>query len=188
MDMKRRAQGALEFLMTYGWAFLVILIMIGALAYFGILNPTKFLPDKCVFGPPFACATGDIAMTHSATGTVVLKMTNNYGSAIKVFGAAATTDITGGCTADVICVDSADADCGDAGEALGGASNLDGAAAAAYTWAEGAPKKVVVDCTGGGTLPVGDKVKFNLVLSWFPASSDLAYAKPVNGQLYAQIQ
>ena len=37
----RKAQAALEFLTTYGWAFIVILIMIGALAYFGVLNPSR---------------------------------------------------------------------------------------------------------------------------------------------------
>ncbi len=33
--------------MTYGWAILVVLITIGALAYFGVLNPERFIPDMC---------------------------------------------------------------------------------------------------------------------------------------------
>lgn len=37
-----KGQAALEFLTTYGWAFLVILVMIGALTYFGVLAPAKF--------------------------------------------------------------------------------------------------------------------------------------------------
>lgn len=38
---------AMEFLLTYGWAILVVLIAIGTLAYFGALSPEKFkLPDK----------------------------------------------------------------------------------------------------------------------------------------------
>ena len=35
----------MEFLMTYGWAILVVLAAIGALAYFGILSPQRFLPS-----------------------------------------------------------------------------------------------------------------------------------------------
>ena len=35
-----------EFLTTYGWAFLVILVMIGALAYFGVLNPENFMEEE----------------------------------------------------------------------------------------------------------------------------------------------
>jgi hypothetical protein len=36
----------MEFLMSYGWALLVVLLVIAALAYFGMLNPDRFLPDK----------------------------------------------------------------------------------------------------------------------------------------------
>jgi len=35
----KSAQAAMEFLMTYGWALLVVLIVIAALAFFGLLNP-----------------------------------------------------------------------------------------------------------------------------------------------------
>jgi len=34
----RKGQAAIEFLVTYGWAILIVLIAIGALAYFGVLN------------------------------------------------------------------------------------------------------------------------------------------------------
>ncbi|KYK27094.1 hypothetical protein AYK26_00140 [Euryarchaeota archaeon SM23-78] len=51
----RRGQAALEFLTTYGWAFIVILIMIGALAYFGVLNPSRTLPNKCLVEAGFHC-------------------------------------------------------------------------------------------------------------------------------------
>jgi len=51
----RKGQSALEFLMTYGWAILVVLAAIGALAYFGVLNPTNFLPDQCIGSTGFGC-------------------------------------------------------------------------------------------------------------------------------------
>ena len=51
----RSAQAALEFLMTYGWAILVVLVAIGALAYFGVLSPDKFLPAKCTLQAGIAC-------------------------------------------------------------------------------------------------------------------------------------
>ena len=35
----KKSQAAMEFLMTYGWAILVVLAAIAALAYFGVLNP-----------------------------------------------------------------------------------------------------------------------------------------------------
>jgi hypothetical protein len=48
-----KAQAALEFLTTYGWAFIVILTAIGALAYFGVLKVEP--PDRCTIGPEFNC-------------------------------------------------------------------------------------------------------------------------------------
>ena len=46
-----KAQAAMEFIMTYGWAILVVLVAIGeqwnlagALAYFGVLNVDNFAP------------------------------------------------------------------------------------------------------------------------------------------------
>ncbi len=45
--MFKKGQAAMEFLMTYGWAILVVLIAIGALAYFGVLNPSRFIGERC---------------------------------------------------------------------------------------------------------------------------------------------
>ncbi len=40
-----KSQAALEFISTYGWAFLIILLIIAALSYFGILSPGKLWTD-----------------------------------------------------------------------------------------------------------------------------------------------
>lgn len=77
----RSSQAALEFLTTYGWAFLVILIMIGALAYFGILTPGKLLPGRCNFPPEFSCIDYQIS---AASNTFKLRLKNGLGEAIDV--------------------------------------------------------------------------------------------------------
>ena len=77
--MFRKSQAALEFLTTYAWAFLVILIMIGALAYFGILNPSSLLPDRCNFGSEIGCV--DFRLTPT---TMDLRLKNNIGEAIVI--------------------------------------------------------------------------------------------------------
>lgn len=79
--MKKKAQAAMEFLMTYGWAILVVLVVIGALAYFGVLNPKNLLPDKCLFGPGIGTCT-DFQLT--ATSGVKLVLTNGFGEKITV--------------------------------------------------------------------------------------------------------
>lgn len=67
----RRSQAALEFIMTYGWAILVVLVAIGALAYFGVLSPDKFLPSKCVLQSGIAC------LDHKVTATQVQVVLQN---------------------------------------------------------------------------------------------------------------
>ncbi|MBS3101269.1 hypothetical protein J4204_03980 [Candidatus Woesearchaeota archaeon] len=74
MMITRKSQAALEFLMTYGWAILVVLVAIGALAYFGVLSPDKFLPAKCTLQAGIAC------LDHKATATgVTVRITNSLG-------------------------------------------------------------------------------------------------------------
>jgi hypothetical protein len=53
MNRKRKSQAAMEFLMTYGWALLVVLIVITALVFFGILNPDLFFSDRMDVPPGF---------------------------------------------------------------------------------------------------------------------------------------
>ncbi|MBN2141759.1 hypothetical protein JW711_00365 [Candidatus Woesearchaeota archaeon] len=77
MKNSKKGQAALEFLTTYGWAFLVILIMIGALAYFGVLNPKNFLPSRCTFSPEVDCLEAQIQTTNPMLS---FRMRNNVGS------------------------------------------------------------------------------------------------------------
>jgi len=79
--MQKRGQAALEFLTTYGWAFLVILIMIGALAYFGILKPSRLLPERCTFGSEIGCQ--DFGL-DTVNGNVTLRLKNSVGDTIII--------------------------------------------------------------------------------------------------------
>jgi hypothetical protein len=50
-DFKIKSQAAMEYLMTYGWAILIIALALGALYSLGIMNPKNFLPRA----PPGSC-------------------------------------------------------------------------------------------------------------------------------------
>ncbi len=83
----KRSQAALEFLTTYGWAILVVLVMIGALAYFGVLNPSKFAQERCAGGSIFSCSA-------SATTTQIsLELTNQLPEKITVSTTASEWDV-----------------------------------------------------------------------------------------------
>ena len=45
---QKKGQAAIEFLMTYGWAILVVLVVISALAFFlSSQDPTDVIPKSC---------------------------------------------------------------------------------------------------------------------------------------------
>jgi len=81
--MNKKAQAAMEFIMTYGWAILVVLVAIAALAYFGVLSPAKFLPERCqlpagLFCKSFKVSTSgvDIVMSNTMGKDIVLQSIN----------------------------------------------------------------------------------------------------------------
>ncbi len=80
--MNKRAQAAMEFLMTYGWAILVVLLAIGALAYFGVLSPQKLLPERTTFTAPIANL--DNAVVSATDNSVEIAFKNNKGVAITL--------------------------------------------------------------------------------------------------------
>ncbi|MCF7871766.1 hypothetical protein K9L97_01920 [Candidatus Woesearchaeota archaeon] len=81
LNLRRKGQAALEFLTTYGWAFMVILVMIGALAYFGVLNPQNLIPDQCAITSGFSCRD-----TFVSNESIMISAVNNMGEPIYVVG------------------------------------------------------------------------------------------------------
>lgn len=77
--LDKKSQAALEFLMSYGWAILVVLIAVGALSYFGVLNLSMFLPEKCTLVPGIACLD-----FRAGTDGVTLVIKNSIGDSIVV--------------------------------------------------------------------------------------------------------
>ncbi|MFT7615693.1 MAG: hypothetical protein ACI8Y7_000515 [Candidatus Woesearchaeota archaeon] len=53
--MQKRGQAALEYMGTYGWAFLTITIMVGSLAYLGIFDQSNLVPERCYSEFGFSC-------------------------------------------------------------------------------------------------------------------------------------
>lgn len=79
----RRGQAALEYLVTYGWAFLAILVVMGALVYLGFLSPSRYLPSRCDFGVQLECIDYQLT-TEGANGAVWVKFQNNFGDDVNL--------------------------------------------------------------------------------------------------------
>jgi hypothetical protein len=97
--MRKKSQVALEFLMTYGWAILIVMVALGSLAYFGVLNPSRVLPERCIFGNGLTCQ--DSLLTSDAANISLL---NGMGQSI--YGVAVEPDgFIGECEPNTTAID-----------------------------------------------------------------------------------
>jgi len=143
--MFKKGQAAMEFLMTYGWAILVVLAAIGALAYFGVLSPDNLLPERTSFQAPIPNI--DNAYITNA-GTIEIAFSNNNPNTIEVHATGATMSSTfevGGTAVDC---------------SAGTAVNVDGAAANLNV-SSNKNVRVMWTC-GSGTWTTGMRVKGTL--------------------------
>ena len=75
--MRKKSQAAIEFLMTYGWAILVVIIAIGALTSFGIFDPLiYFAKNKCKIYGNFYCTDFKV---DGSNQQVILVLRNGLG-------------------------------------------------------------------------------------------------------------
>src|SRR3989344_3962590 len=95
--MKLRGQSALEYLVTYGWAILAIVIIAAVLWYTGVFNPSKFRGgNECGGFGSFTCIDQVITTTSA---TIVLG--NSVGRTITAGNVSIVgTDAPSICTAD----------------------------------------------------------------------------------------
>ncbi|MGC8687771.1 MAG: hypothetical protein ACP5RM_03710, partial [Candidatus Micrarchaeia archaeon] len=87
---KIKAQSAMEYLMTYGWAILVIAVVLGALFTLGIFNGGGMLGTTCVASAGFLCQN---PIYLSTTGNMIATVGQSTGSTWYgvVFGFAPAT-------------------------------------------------------------------------------------------------
>ena len=52
MQLNKKAQTAMEYLISYGWAALIVIIVLVALIIFGVLMPDRAVPDMVDLGDP----------------------------------------------------------------------------------------------------------------------------------------
>jgi hypothetical protein len=149
--MNRKGQAAMEFLMTYGWAILVVIAAIAALAYFGVLDPARLLPERCQFPAGMDC----IDKASITTTTVTLALRNNQGFPITVSAASATNNGAAACG--------------------GGAQMAVGAAGVLGAMNTSVPNNEVfrVELSGCG-LTAGDKFDGDVTVSYTNQESGLA--------------
>ena len=87
-----RAQAAMEYLMTYGWAILVIVVVLAILAYFyPILTRAS---EQCIFSQPgFTCSENPAIIYNSSSKTTyaAFNLQNGKGQTVNVSKVLCTT-------------------------------------------------------------------------------------------------
>ena len=95
--MTMKGQTALDFLMTYGWALLLIVLVIGALFALGVFDIGSFVGSRAT---GFA-QVGVAAWRVDNNGTLTTQLTNRVGSDIRVDSVSWTYRGTSGSNASV---------------------------------------------------------------------------------------
>ena len=84
--MKTKAQSALEYMMTYGWAILIIVIVAAVLYSMGIFNPSSSSGTTATGFSPFVV----LAQTCQLHG-LAIQLGNNAGVAVTSVSGSITT-------------------------------------------------------------------------------------------------
>jgi hypothetical membrane protein len=71
-----KLQSAIEYLMTYGWAFMIMASVLIALALFGVFNGGSNLQQSCVFPGTFGCS--NLQINTNGIIRIQLQLLTNY--------------------------------------------------------------------------------------------------------------
>ena len=160
--MKKKSQAALEFLTTYAWAFVVILIAMSALYYFGIFEFSKFLPQRCIFSSQFECL--DFSFVDDQ---VRFKLINNVGEPLNV----KNIDITNDAAAPLTC------------------TLLDPGISAEnpFAWAPGNEMVVTFSECEGGVFIEGERTDAQITITYCAPATTGCPEHTINGKITAVV-
>jgi hypothetical protein len=142
----KKAQSAMEYLMTYGWAILIVIIVAAALFALGVFNPSTYT-GRAATGFGGLGTPSDWQYTGTS---FIVKLSNQVGQDINVTSVAST-----GCTPDTTPTDIAAGETGTftltctASKSAG--SSFSQAVTVEYSVAGGLPRSASGTLTGTAT-------------------------------------
>ena len=75
-------QSAMEYLLTYGWAILIVAAVLGVFFFLGIFNGNSLLPQACIAEPGFSCSNPIL----DPNGAVLVSLSYDGSQPITVTG------------------------------------------------------------------------------------------------------
>jgi hypothetical protein len=90
--MKKKAQAAFEFIVTYGWALLLILAAIAAFYMLDVGSYIQLQPDSCELFGQATCLEVQGKANTNRIGYITLFARNDFGTQLKLLNATITDD------------------------------------------------------------------------------------------------
>jgi hypothetical protein len=90
-----KGQAAMEYLMTYGWAIVALVIVIAALMATGVFNPSYMVSEECTMQPDLSCGNY-VLYTDNTNGQTYLmfRVDNGLGYDIEIVDSGTATSMT----------------------------------------------------------------------------------------------
>jgi len=82
-NRRHKAQSAMEYLMTYGWAILIIAVVLGALFSLGVFSSSNLLGTACIASSGYLCSNpsyGHGTLGTYPAGNIVVTVGQNTGT------------------------------------------------------------------------------------------------------------
>ncbi len=89
-----KGQSATEQMITYGWAGMILIVVVGVLLYFGVFNFSNSIPERCVFQNGFFCKNSRIFAETNGNLTVKFGVVNNFPREVKITGVLCSAEPT----------------------------------------------------------------------------------------------
>ncbi len=86
----KKGQAAMEYLMTYGWALVALVVVIAALMATGAFNPSYLIAEECTLQPDLSCG-GHLLYLDGGQTILKFEVNNGLGYDIELVGVAITT-------------------------------------------------------------------------------------------------
>ena len=91
----KRGQTALEYLITYGWAILIILVVLAVLWYYDVFNPSKWAGEQEYCPSAFELLGTSLTGAGQDTGTLTLVVGNKVGNQVTITNMTVDGDVNG---------------------------------------------------------------------------------------------
>ncbi|MEM0147728.1 MAG: hypothetical protein QXD11_02755 [Candidatus Micrarchaeaceae archaeon] len=85
-----KLQSAMEYLMTYGWAILLLGIVLASLYALGLFSPSSFIQSTCLLQANFGCINAYL----SSSGKLTVNIEQNTESPINITSIGCNTNAT----------------------------------------------------------------------------------------------